>query len=483
MKRDSSKVHPASFLGNPTVEVENIADPGKKVEELCNYIFKYGDDRCKTRALLCGVFHNAVHDRYHRARDMFLISHIQDSVDKLDVNTQILYNRALVMLGLAAFRQGLIQKAHDCLMGVCSSRVKELLAQGQFKRQDKDPEQEKIEKRRQIPYHMHINPDLLECCHLTCAMLLELPLMARGAAATGYVISKHFRRHLQQYNRQVFTGPPENVREHVLAASRHLLAGDWSKACNLIINIDKWNLLPADGGERVKAMLLVKIKEEALRTYLLTHGMHYESVSLKHICDLFEMDEVTARRVVSRMICQKDISGAWELNPIETLILYKVEPTVVQTLSLQVAERVASLVESNERLLDPLFGADKYGYKDDWKDKAANKWAEQEGGGGTGRKQWNSSAWKGGHSKYPSRGGSGRTNDRAGNRGAGGAQSSTNRDGGKSAWAGRGGEGSGRGRGGPGRGGMGRGGQREQQGEQNYGAKRHNSGSTSGWAH
>ena len=70
------------------------------------------------------------------------------------------------------------------------------------------------------------------------------------------------------------------MREHVLAASKHILAGDWSKASNLILKLEVWKLLPADGGERVKEMLQVKIKEEALRTYLLTHGLHYEVMAL-----------------------------------------------------------------------------------------------------------------------------------------------------------------------------------------------------------
>ncbi len=374
---NSAQFHPGSFVGQPSVNAP-IVDFNSRLEELCGFIFEHGDERSKTRALLSSVYYHALHDKYYRARDLFLISHVQDFIDKADIRTQILYNRTVVTLGLCAFRLGLFAKAHDCLSIICSGRTKELLAQGSIRSPDKDLEQEKQERRRQMPYHMHINPELLECCHLTCAMILELPHLARSMAngSSLAVVSRQLRKHLAIYNKQPFVGPPETTREHVLAATKAVLSGDWRKACQYLLDLEVWNLIPGEGGQQVKNLLRVRVQEEAIRCYLLLNSDSYESLDLITLCQMFDLEQTQVRKIICHMIFNKEISASWE-NSGTILNVYKVEPSSLQTTAVSVSDKLSQLLESNERIVDSLVGV--YGYKDDWNVRDA-------------KKQWNTSS-------------------------------------------------------------------------------------------
>ena len=50
------------------------------------------------------------------------------------------------------------------------------------------------------------------------------------------MISKNFHHVLRVAERQTLAGPPESMREHIVAASKAMKTGDWKACKNYIIN-------------------------------------------------------------------------------------------------------------------------------------------------------------------------------------------------------------------------------------------------------
>ncbi|XP_060596500.1 eukaryotic translation initiation factor 3 subunit C-like [Ruditapes philippinarum] len=219
----------------------------------------------------------------------------------------------MVQLCLCSFRQGMTKDAHNALVDIQSGgRAKELLAQGLLlqRQHERIPEQEKIEKRRLLPYHMHINLELLECVYLVSAMLMEIPYMAAYEMdARRRMISKNFHHVLRMSERQTLTGPPESMREHIVAASKAMKTGDWKACKNFIIN-DKMNSKVWDlfqNNDEVRDMIVCKIQEESLRTYLFTYSSVYDTLSLVTLADMFELDVYKVHSIISKMIINEEL--------------------------------------------------------------------------------------------------------------------------------------------------------------------------------
>jgi len=369
------------------------------MDRLCKYIYsKDSTDRLRTRAILCHIYHNAIHDNWYEARDLMLMSHLQDSVHHSDPATQILYNRTMVQLGLCGFRHGAIRDAHNALLDIqLGGRSKELIAQGLLpqRQHERSSEQEKIEKSRQMPFHMHINLEMLECVYLVSAMLIEIPyLSAHEYDARRRMISKSYYQQLRSSERQALVGPPESMREHVVAASKAMRNGDWKKARDFIIN-DKmngkvWDLFYDANG--VRGMLVKKIQEESLRTYLFTYSSSYDSISIPVLAEMFELEVNSVHALVSKMIINEELMASLD-QPSQCIVMHRTEPSRLQSLALQLSDKIGQLVENNERLLEQR--GQGWGGQRNWDNRNEQRGQRGEGGGYRGGRGGDSGGYKG----------------------------------------------------------------------------------------
>ncbi|KAG0175055.1 Translation initiation factor 3 subunit c [Apophysomyces sp. BC1034] len=332
-------------------EIINAEDPSQLIHQLCAYLYNQTASVLRTRAMLCHIYHYALHKRFYTARDMLLMSHLQETIHQADVATQTLYNRAMVQIGLCAFREGLIKEAHACLQEIQGSgHVKELLAQGvQAQRygQQTTPELDQLERQRQLPFHMHINLELLECVFLTSSMLLEIPAQAQAGPSNKKFISRPFRRLLDYNERQAFAGPPENTRDHIMSAAKALASGEWERARDFILAIKVWDLMPET--QQIKDMLVRKIQEEGLRTYLFTYASYYSTLGLAQLSSMFDLPVSRVSAIVAKIIWTEELSASLD-QVSQCVVLHQVEPSRLQVLALQFAEKAANLVDQNERL-------------------------------------------------------------------------------------------------------------------------------------
>eukprot|EP00028_Trichosphaerium_sp_Am-I-7-wt_P015371 CAMPEP_0168514010 /NCGR_PEP_ID=MMETSP0405-20121227/3837_1 /TAXON_ID=498012 /ORGANISM="Trichosphaerium sp, Strain Am-I-7 wt" /LENGTH=508 /DNA_ID=CAMNT_0008533019 /DNA_START=151 /DNA_END=1675 /DNA_ORIENTATION=+ len=329
---------------------KDVSVPEDALEELklcASTVYKHGADSLKRMVVIQQVYALAIRDLYFEARDLMLMTHLQDTIDKAEPVAMILFNRAIAQLGLGAFRLGRIYEAQQCLADlVGSNKIREMLAQGVSRyAQDKTQEQEKQERKRQMPHHLHISTELIEASYLISAMLLEIPNMARRDTRPK-LHSKSFRKTMDFHNRQVFRGPPESSKEAIVAAAQAMQVGDWQTAQNHVIGLSVWRYVPSFE-EKIAPLLKQQIREQTLKTYLFSYGKFYEALSLDRLMDIFQLTKSQIHSVVSKMMISDELPASWD-QPTGTIIFNRVEPTKLQQITLQLADKATQVIDNTD---------------------------------------------------------------------------------------------------------------------------------------
>ncbi|VEU19448.1 DEKNAAC100792 [Brettanomyces naardenensis] len=329
---------------------QNVTYTNGLIDSLCSVLYRQANSVFRKRAVLCHIYNYALNDQYYKARDMLLLSHLQSSIDTAEPQLQIHFNRALVQLGLSAFRRGLIHETQQLLQEVATSpRQKELLGQGVQRFQ---VQQSQVDKQRLLPFHMHINLELLECSFYTASLLIEVPLMAEYAdyAKRRQSSPKAFRRVLEYHERQVFDGPPENARDHIMLAARALGKFDWKKAAELLGKIKIWELFK--DSESIKKMITSRLQVEALRTFVFKNRSFFSKCSIAVLSQTFELEESKVRSILAKLIRNEDVNAYINLktNTLDFVQNEESKPNKLEELVLTLSDKCGQIIERNEKL-------------------------------------------------------------------------------------------------------------------------------------
>lgn len=251
-------------------------------------VVEHCSQRLKIKAIMLQVYHHAIHNRYYEAKDLMLKTHVAKSIFKQQISNQICYNRAVVQIGLSAFRLGLFEESNQVLAEVAqNSRIKETLAQGQSafaRQQEKSLEEEMEEKKRLVPAHLQINLDQLESVYFVTSMMLEvLNISENKFTIQKKVISRTFRKLMENYDSRGLQFVAQTNRDFVVHAARHLHQSNWQAAMQSISNIKLLTRMTEFQEGSLKTLLQNKLKEIALRVYLVESQSMYQSFDLSSI--------------------------------------------------------------------------------------------------------------------------------------------------------------------------------------------------------
>jgi len=367
---ESSRAHMSPVLGTLS---SGATSTSKLVVDLAKLVWSTPDAGHKlqiTQAVLYLVFYLALHNDFRNARNLLQMSHLCPGnnqylersqvkwyIGMCEPSTQLIYNRCICQLAIAAFHQGRFDQCSEMLFNLYSSgKIKELMAQyvkiDWWKREktDKEMEIEANEHARLLPEHLHFNTNMLESLHLIAAMFKAIP---------GWVTTPHrkfirkwsFRYYFEQFLRRETSGRIgvdfDQTKYAIMESGKAMSQGDWRTCYSKLADLKFWNELK--NIDVARHFVKEEVKKQSLRCYLERYGALYKSIRMDKLVERFKLTRRNVQKYVSRFCVDYTLRAQYD-QITDCYIVTRGVATPIQKLSLAYSDKLNQLMETNERL-------------------------------------------------------------------------------------------------------------------------------------
>lgn len=329
--------------------VENYIVPENSqayIRELAANIYNSSPaDKYISKTGLYEAYNYALNDEYVKSKDLMQMSKIPETNNASEGTILMVYNRALVQLGICAFRKGMIHEAKEILDEIFTqSRVKEMLGQTMPRVNGKE------DRRKLFPYHLHISFEMIESIYLMCVMLIEIPQIVSGDKEMD---KKNVNKLLQKlwnfYEKNDYNGPPENHKEFIYAAQKQLAQGDWKQCFAYLGSLKMWSRIC--NAEQIKKNILEIVKKQAYKSFIFAMKGSSHTLRFEHLQDIFELSMEKLCSITCKMIRSKELKARLDYQT-NSLIIGQNDLTYLEKLANNVASKIAVVSNINEKLFD-----------------------------------------------------------------------------------------------------------------------------------
>jgi translation initiation factor 3 subunit C len=209
---------------------------------------------------------------------------------------------------------------------------------------------------------LQINLEHVEVVYMTTSMLLEIPNISENKFTVQRdVISRNFRKLIEQYDQKGMQFVPQTSRDKIVEAARALHKSDWTEAFKRISAINMFSRLEEFQRGQLKEQLLNAFKDAALKIFVIESESQYESFSITNVCQQFGITKESLIKQVSKLIVKDTISGRIDLDS-NAVIFNKESRSALSTgnraemdyLQSVNLDKIRQLVDSNDRCMELL---------------------------------------------------------------------------------------------------------------------------------